>query len=216
MRILSSNLLLGRADVEAYGSLLECTDPDVVVCQELGQSQADLLADRYEYVDLHPSEEFVGRGVASRLPIQFGTIDMPGRTGTYAAITTNEGVWNMAGIHLVNPIRWPQWKAVRTRTAQLDALEAWADELGSGPQLVVGDFNASPRWPAYRRVASRWTDLVAEAIPRPERTWGWRPGWPLMLRIDHVFGTGVQATEVSVHPIAGSDHRAVLVELTAG
>jgi endonuclease/exonuclease/phosphatase (EEP) superfamily protein YafD len=34
-----------------------------------------------------------------------------------------------------------------------------------------------------------------------------------MLRIDHVFGSGVEAARVEVEPIAGSDHAAVVVDL---
>jgi endonuclease/exonuclease/phosphatase (EEP) superfamily protein YafD len=34
-----------------------------------------------------------------------------------------------------------------------------------------------------------------------------------MLRIDHVFGTGIRATEVEVHRIKGSDHAAIVADL---
>ena len=84
--------------------------------------------------------------------------------------------------------------------------------------VVAGDFNSSPAWPAYRKVATRLTDLVDEwAVAEgrePEPTWGWHVGWPRLLRIDHLFGSGLRATEVSVVPIAGSDHAAVIADLT--
>lgn len=85
------------------------------------------------------------------------------------------------------------------------------------PTLVAGDFNASPAWPAYKRVEERVTDLVGQYAERrgqtTEPTWGWRPGWPRMLRIDHVFGVGVRATAVEVRPVRGTDHAAVIVDL---
>ncbi len=60
-------------------------------------------------------------------------------------------------------------------------------------------------------------DLVADHAGRTgagtEPTWGWRPGWPRMLRVDHVFGRGVRANGVRVEPIVGSDHAAVVVDL---
>jgi endonuclease/exonuclease/phosphatase (EEP) superfamily protein YafD len=33
------------------------------------------------------------------------------------------------------------------------------------------------------------------------------------LRIDHVFGRGLLATKVTVEPVAGSDHFAVIADL---
>jgi endonuclease/exonuclease/phosphatase (EEP) superfamily protein YafD len=90
-------------------------------------------------------------------------------------------------------------------------------EDADDPVVVAGDFNATPIWPVYRKVVSRLEDLVAQHAERTgsgaEPTWGWRPGWPRMLRIDHVFGRGVKADEVRVVPIVGSDHAAVVVDL---
>ena len=88
---------------------------------------------------------------------------------------------------------------------------------GPAPVVVAGDFNATPAWPAYRQVTSRLDDLVldhkASLGAKPERTWAWRPGWPRMLRIDHVFGSGVTVFDCLVAPVAGSDHHAVVVDL---
>jgi endonuclease/exonuclease/phosphatase (EEP) superfamily protein YafD len=80
--------------------------------------------------------------------------------------------------------------------------------------------NASPSWPVYRRLAERWDDLVAgaaaEAGVKSDPTWAWRPGWPRLLRIDHVFGTGARVVRTQVEPVRGSDHAAVVVDLEFG
>jgi endonuclease/exonuclease/phosphatase (EEP) superfamily protein YafD len=77
--------------------------------------------------------------------------------------------------------------------------------------------NASPAWPFYRRMAERWDDIVARSAAdsdtNPTPTWAWRPGWPRLLRIDHVFGSGVRAVATQVVPIRGTDHAAVVVDL---
>ncbi|MCB1246114.1 MAG: endonuclease/exonuclease/phosphatase family protein, partial [Acidimicrobiia bacterium] len=76
-----------------------------------------------------------------------------------------------------------------------------------------GDMNSSPAWPVYKAMRRRWADLAVEASPEPEPTWAWRPGWRRMLRIDHVFGSGVTAETTGVHAVAGSDHHALVVDV---
>lgn len=184
---MTSNLLHGGADAARYNELLERMAPDVVVTQELGYDCAEVLTDRYVNHYLHPADDFVGRGIATNLDAVFGDIVMPVRLGTSAALQVDGQVWNLAGIHLVNPIDFPWWTSVRHRTEQLDGIARWAGSLDEGPVLIAGDFNASPRWPAYKQMTEKWLDLVAEHSDQPERTWGWRPGWRRLLRIDHVF-----------------------------
>jgi endonuclease/exonuclease/phosphatase family metal-dependent hydrolase len=116
-----------------------------------------------------------------------------------------------------NPIVFPWWRAVRQRRDQVEALLAWAHDQHTDGLIVAGDMNASPTWPLYRQLGEQFDDLprlaADSAGSSPERTWGWRPGWPRMLRIDHVFGRGINAVASSVHSIPGSDHHAVVVEI---
>lgn len=219
LRLMTANLLHDRCDVAHFTHVVEELQPDVVIAQELGPGCADVLSHTYRNHRLHPTHGFLGRGIATRFDAEFADIEMPGRSSTSATIHLPETSLRLAGIHLLNPINYPWWKTSRTRGGQIDSLFRWLDEGGEVvPVIVAGDFNASPAWPAYRRVASRLDDLVAEWAERtgtrPERTWGWRPGWPRMLRIDHVFGRGVRAEEVRVVPIRGTDHAAVVADLT--
>lgn len=216
-RLMTVNLLHDRCDVADFASALERFDPDVVVTQELGPICADVLASAYPGHRLRPALDFTGRGIATRLPATFGDVDMPGRPGTSASLDVGGGVVRLAGIHLLNPITFPWGLSVRGRGRQLRGLFEWLDEDVDTPVVVAGDFNASPRWPAYKSTAARLTDLVAERATRDglraERTWAWRPGWPRLLRIDHVFGRGVTADHVGVHTIAGTDHAPLVVDL---
>lgn len=216
IRLMTSNLLHGGADVDAFVEVLDRLKPDVVVTQELGFEYVEVLTERYSNHYLNPAEDFTGRGIATHLEAVFGDIPMPVRMGTSAALDVSGTEWNLAGIHLINPIEFPWWTSVKTRSGQLEAIDHWSLTVKE-PSIVAGDFNASPKWPAYRHMAEDRTDVVAEHLSesdeRPGRTWGWRPGWPRLLRIDHVFGSGVIAIEVSVVPIKGSDHDAVVVDL---
>jgi endonuclease/exonuclease/phosphatase (EEP) superfamily protein YafD len=89
--------------------------------------------------------------------------------------------------------------------------------------VLVGDFNATPVWPLYRRVA-REIDDVALAVARrhgrrPARTWGplWRRAPRMrLLRIDHAFARGVEVSRVRSFDVPGSDHDALCVDVALG
>jgi endonuclease/exonuclease/phosphatase family metal-dependent hydrolase len=196
--------------------VLEIIDPDVFVVQELGHKTADVIASRFPHHDLRPDLDSKGRGIASRLPAQFGEIPLPWRPGTWASVEHGSAGFLVGNIHFRNPIVFPWWRSARIRRGQLAALLAWAeDEVGDEPFVLAGDMNASPSWPIYRRLAQRWEDLVSTSAAdgQPAPTWAWRPGWPRLLRIDHVFGEGARAVTTQVVPIRGSDHAAVVVDL---
>lgn len=214
MRLITANLLHERVDTTALKELLGKVQPDVMVAQELAEPAAEVISGWFEHSSLHPSSTFTGRGIGSNLPVAFGQIEMPGRFATVATVETTHGQVTVAGMHLINPVGFPWWRAVGLRRAQLENLESWMAGV-QGPLVVAGDMNASPLWPAYKRLATGLDDLVVEAYgdePAP-RTWAWRPGWPRLLRIDHVFGRHVRSKGADVVEIAGSDHWAVIVDV---
>jgi endonuclease/exonuclease/phosphatase (EEP) superfamily protein YafD len=128
------------------------------------------------------------------------------------------GSLEIVNVHIANPIMWPPWQSLRLRRQQLDVLMAHV--APAGPRLIAGDFNASPAWPVYRRLARRLDDaalLVAKQQGvRPSRTWGPTPGTPRMLRIDHVFVEGLRPVDARLVSIPGSDHSGLLVEVELG
>lgn len=211
-RLLTANLLHERLDLRAFAAMLDSYSPDVVVFQELTAEAAAVVAERFPNLGLRPALRFAGRGIATRFPVVFGHIWMPGRHGTYAELETTDGPVRLAGVHLQNPINFPWWVTARNREAQLDGLLEWVGQ-NEPPIVVAGDFNASPAWPVYKRMASQFEDLVLAADPDPPPTWAWRPRWPRVLRIDHVFGIGVESTKVEIVPVVGSDHAAIVIDL---
>ena len=84
--------------------------------------------------------------------------------------------------------------------------------------MLVGDFNSTPLWPSYRRIASQLADAavaVAQVTGRPlVSTWGPGAGARRVLRIDHAFVRGVTALDFRVVNIAGSDHDAIVIEFS--
>jgi endonuclease/exonuclease/phosphatase family metal-dependent hydrolase len=215
---MTGNVLKDRVEPGDLGDLIDRLDPDLVFLQEITEGSARVLADRFERHCLFPSEEFEGRGVASKREAECGSIDLPWRPGTWAKVTVEGRTLVAAGVHMSNPIQSPWWRSVRERRDQMNFLFDWAVAQESDALIVAGDMNASPSWPLYRRLADRWQDLAVAAAERygegPEPTWGWRPGWPRMLRIDHIFGSGVTAVATHVEPMHGSDHHALIVDVT--
>lgn len=215
---MTANVLEDAVDTAYLGELIDRVDPDLVFLQEMTEGAAGVLASRFEHHFLFPSEEFEGRGVASKREAECGSIDLPWRPGAWAKVTVEGKTLVAAGVHMSNAIQFPWWRSIRERVDQTDALLAWTDRQDADALVIAGDMNASPVWPLYRRLADHWEDLVVAAAERsgeePEPTWGWRPGWPRMLRIDHVFGSGVTAVATKVEPIRGSDHHALIVDIT--
>ncbi|HSK06602.1 MAG TPA: endonuclease/exonuclease/phosphatase family protein [Acidimicrobiia bacterium] len=222
LRLMTANLLGVRADPSSLAEMIDGLQPDLVVTQELGPDSAAVLSDRFPHHRLRPRVDHGGNGMASLTPAEFGEVPLPWRPGLWGRVEIGGMRPIIAGVHLRNPIVMPWWRSARIRGEQLDALFAWAEGLQDrdASLVVAGDMNASPIWPVYRRLAERWDDLVAEAAARAgektDPTWAWRPGWPRLLRIDHVFGSGARAVGTRVEPVRGSDHAALIVDLEFG
>ncbi len=211
MRLLTANLYSGRASVSSFVEVLDLERPDVVVCQEVGSDAAGMLRARYSHgVATGDDHTHSGRAIVSDLPIEVTSLDMAHRPGLRTRVAIDGVEVELVGIHLANPVTGPS--AVADRRRQTRSVIEHLDAVGT-PAVVVGDLNATPLWPAYRRLRTRLRDGVADAerlrnrIPR--RTWAPKPDWPPMLRIDHVLTAGVRIDEVAVRRVEGSDHLAV-------
>jgi endonuclease/exonuclease/phosphatase (EEP) superfamily protein YafD len=128
-----------------------------------------------------------------------------------------DGALEIVNVHVSAPTQHPVWLQPVRRFRQSQRLVEYLDAEPSRPRLVVGDFNSTPAWPLYWRMASRLEDLArshaARRGTRPQRTWSRWPEGPRLLRIDHCFGRGIHPEDVQVHPVPGSDHSAVVVDL---
>lgn len=229
LRILTANLWNGRADPEAFAALVEREGVDVVCVQELAPEQAGPLAAVLPHGALEPSRDYKGMGIALRQPAEVASLPLRFRPVRAARLDPKEwpgladpvAVWN---VHVRAPHGFPQHVAWATRRAQLSGL---MDHLGAAAVerrlVVVGDFNATPIWPVYRRVARQLDDVALSDARRsgrrPARTWGpvWRHAPRLrLLRIDHAFARGVEVSQVRSLRVPGSDHDALCVDIPLG
>jgi endonuclease/exonuclease/phosphatase family metal-dependent hydrolase len=217
IRLLSCNLYNGRADPTALADVLSSTAPDVVAAQELAPNAAGVLHNALPYGRLEPSINYRGTGIALRYPAEVTPFDLPHRDGLIA--TLDPAAWPALGsalqivnLHLANPIDRPLAATRRTRRDQVAAVVRHVARTSS-PLTIVGDFNATPAWPAYRRLIRVLRDGVHDT-GSTHRTWG--PTWwsPRLLRIDHALVRGgVRVTNARTVRIRGADHSGLLVDL---
>jgi endonuclease/exonuclease/phosphatase family metal-dependent hydrolase len=220
LRLISANLRHGRADAGRFAELVREADADVVAVQELGPELAEVLAALLPHGKLEPTPDGMGMGVALRRPGAVERLPLPHRDAIVARLAPAE--WpglrehvEVMNVHISAPhTRVPQsWRDRRGQVAGLEAYLAAA----SGPRVLVGDLNATPAWPAYRRLAS-WLDDAALSVAAregraPARTWGPGPGTPRLLRIDHVLSDALEVHALRVVSLPGSDHSAVVVDV---
>jgi endonuclease/exonuclease/phosphatase family metal-dependent hydrolase len=218
---MTANLWSRRGDPAAFRELLESVQPDVLAVQELGPRQAEAIQAVLPYGRLEPRDDYEGMGIALRHEAAMDAVPLPRRPARIARL--GPGVWpgletpvEIVNVHVLAPHAYPPWRSFQTRAGQMSALARWLDEHPHGARVVCGDLNATPVWPAYRRLAERLTDVVHAHARReggrPRRTWGPWHGAPRLLRIDHVFASGGRVLDLRAFEVAGSDHSALAVD----
>ncbi len=213
MRLVTVNLYNGRVVPRDFERFLDEYRPDVVCAQEVGPDAGRILERRFRYGAVSPSLEFAGRALVSVHPMRAEPFALAFRGGYRGSLDLEGRPTDVLTIHLANPLEG--LTGVRARRAQLDGIEPQISTMTRG--VLAGDMNATPWWPAYRRLAARLTDGVSEWAEREgvraPPTWARYPSWPALLRIDHVFTRALDVTAARVARIAGLDHRALVVDL---
>jgi endonuclease/exonuclease/phosphatase (EEP) superfamily protein YafD len=225
LRVLTANLLAGRAVAEALVELVRRQHADVLFVQELTDEAAAGLQ-RAGLGDLLPhrvtqSTPNGTRGsIYARYPLRGGSLAAPASAARCTArLDLPSGQSGQSGqsvqlacIHAAPPK--PPWypSATARWRSQLAALPA----PGEGPCILAGDFNATLDHAQFRRLLrSGWADAASQVGHGLSPTWGPQPGRrPILLAIDHVLTDRRCAVlTTSAHRLAGSDHRALHAEL---
>ena len=229
LRLLTANLLGGRATAEALVDLASRKQADVVFVQELTDGAADRLK-RAGLTDLLPhtvrpvtAPGRLGTGIYSRYRISaelspdLNTVP-PGSRPLSAArsivqldLPSGQSV-RLACIHTQPPK--PPW--LPAATARWRDQQSALPAPGDAPVILAGDFNATLDHAPFRRILDLgYADAASQTGRGLVMTWGPRPHrWPALLAIDHVLvdrRCAVLAT--SAHLLPGSDHRAVYAEI---
>jgi endonuclease/exonuclease/phosphatase family metal-dependent hydrolase len=225
IRVLTANLLFGRADAKALLALVRDHRVDVLALQEYtkeaeeGLEQAG-IADLLPYREGHPADGGGGSAVYARFPLNGGGVrtNPCGFLQAYATVAVPGArpvVFESA--HPAAPSEVKQLDCWRTDLAGEPAA-ADPPATPDGPvRVLAGDFNSTLDHRALRRLVGRGYRDAAETVGKGlVGTWGPYDGSLVPpVTIDHILvdrRIGVRA--VSVHGIPASDHRAVFAELT--
>ena len=219
LRVVTANLLAGRAGAGVVAGLVCRQRADVLFVQELtGEAAAGLqragLGDLLPYRVTQPVPHGARGGIYARYPLRGGPLAAPVPAARCAArldLPSGQFV-QLACIHAAPPK--PPWSPGATARwrSQLAALPA----PGEGPRILAGDFNATLDHAQFRRLLrSGWADAASQAGHGLSPTWGPRPGRrPALLAINHVLiDRRCAVLTTSTHWLAGSDHRALYAEL---
>ena len=220
LRVLTINLLEGRAAGGQLVELVRSTGADVLFLQELSEDAVCRLK-QSGLSDLLPHEvtdiigyRYRGSGIYARYPLRPGLTIGP----SYASQPTArlDLPWGrsvqLVCVHPHPPM--PPWHA--------PAAPRWRYELaalpppGDLPVILAGDYNATLDHAEFRRLLRLGhVDAASQVGNGLVPTWGPEPhGRPALLPFDHVLidpRCAVLAT--STHEIADSDHRALYAEL---
>jgi endonuclease/exonuclease/phosphatase (EEP) superfamily protein YafD len=216
LRVLTINLLVGRADPEAVVARVRQADLDVLFVQELTiDAQTRLKQAGLEDLLPHAQVEHKdggprGSGIYSRFPLTEGT-PLPLTFACQPAAVLELPDGQQVDLVCVHP---------RAPAMERGGSVQWRSELGvlpapgKLPRLVAGDFNATPDHAAFRDILRRgYVDAAIQTGESLTRTWG-RPRREPLLTLDHVLASrGCAVLACSVHAIPGSDHRAVYAEI---
>jgi endonuclease/exonuclease/phosphatase (EEP) superfamily protein YafD len=217
IRLMTANLLYENgATAASLSRAIQDVRPDVLAVQELTAPLTPTLEAQFPHHFATQADIAVGMG--ARRPVTWRELPMPHRGAVVAAL--DPGHWpefagpvEIIAVHLRNPIGLRPRSAARDRADQIGSVERVVAASPATRHVVCGDMNATPAWPAYRRLARSLSDGIAPATGRPRRTWAPLRSGPRLLRIDHVFVSGVSVVAATALRVAGSDHHALVVDL---
>jgi endonuclease/exonuclease/phosphatase (EEP) superfamily protein YafD len=227
LRVVAYNTFVGAPDAEHVLALVDETEPDVLLLQEVFAPREEALVAALE--DSHPhhrvdrSEGVGAVMVLSRHPIEdvVPVVDTTARSrGTSIVHLDVDGRRiQVASLHLISPcpacgptLAGRLQLEDTVRRAEVEAVLAQLDP--AVPAVVGGDLNSGERSAAYRRlVAAGFTDPQRDVGSGMGFTWPAEARVPPLVRIDWVLVRDLRATSASVHRGTGSDHRAVVVDV---
>ncbi|MDR1710535.1 MAG: endonuclease/exonuclease/phosphatase family protein [Propionibacteriaceae bacterium] len=217
IRVFSSNLFYGQADIAALAEQLDTAKPDVVVFTEITKRDYPAIEEALQktlpYHAGYPAEAYsvAGAAIFSKYPLDIiDTTESAAYECFAVAVSDPDGRFVLAGVHASSPVygtdRW---------LTDASAISAMAGRQMGGPLVVAGDFNATLEHLSLRRIlAAGLTDAADESGT------GWLPTWPTLdwpaplIGIDHVLTNRyLAAKSVYAVNIKGTDHAAVVADL---
>jgi endonuclease/exonuclease/phosphatase (EEP) superfamily protein YafD len=230
VRVLTLNSRGGSADVAALLAVLRQHAVDVLAVQELTWDLVRRLGEAglgglLPHSHLDPRPDAPGTGLWARWPLT-PLESVPGMAAAAPRARTEPVPGRpvvLTSVHPLTPMR------DRGYTWQRDLARLLPLAQDSGPQVVMGDFNASRDHRPFRDLlAAGFVDCADAARHRTWPGFTWPVSWdlysdrenqrfpdrraPALMRLDHVLVSRAASTVHAARPVrvAGTDHHAVL------
>ena len=217
LRVMTANLLHGRADAAALLALARDSRADVLALQELTPDAVAAL-DAAGMRTLFPHRVFrdepggSGSGIAATVPLRQIVLIEQSTLEQVSVVADLSGPQDVeiTSVHVFPGV--VSASAMTTWERELEALPT--PDPGGRPRILAGDFNATLDHTAFTRLIDRgyWdaAELTGEGL-RP--TWSQYPFGP-PVTIDHVLmDRRISASSLAVYEVPGTDHHAVVTEL---
>jgi endonuclease/exonuclease/phosphatase (EEP) superfamily protein YafD len=218
LRVLTANLLGECADPAALVATAREQRVDLLAVQELTPAAVERLDEAgigevFPHRALHPAPRSHGSGIFSRYPLSNGAVRVhPCQKRQSSATVAVPGAGPLR-VESAHPSA-PNFHNTACWRNDLRAQPAAGD--GGPPAILLGDFNATLDHGLLRRVIAAGYRDAGAATGR-----GLRPTWPFAIHhyppvtLDHVLvDRRLGITQYTVIKVPGSDHRAVLTEVT--
>ncbi len=216
IRVLHANVLRANRRHDDLLALIELSDPDVVVLQEMNDRwmrELSSIRQRLPHVISDPREDNFGLAVFSRYPLEnteIATFGSAGVRSIVCEIEVDDRRLTIVTTHLLQPVTG---RRSRLRDEQL-AVAARRVKGIQGPVILVGDLNAT-MWSRPYLALVRETGLVNARAGR-----GTKPTWPtslpefMRIPIDHcLHSPETDVISFQIGEDIGSDHLPLIVDL---
>ncbi len=214
LRAMLINVNTRSGDPQRVAAAVAELAPDVLALEEVNQQWLEDLGPSlagFAHSVAEPRDDNFGIALFSRFPVTRSRIAWIGE----AEVPSAEAVIRTPGgpctVLVTHPLPPGGGEYSRLRNAQLAALPAWVREA-EPPVLLLGDLNASPWSPHFRRL------LRDSGLQDSARGWGVQPTWPvfnplLRIPIDHALHSpGIGIVRRAIGPDVGSDHFPLIVD----
>jgi endonuclease/exonuclease/phosphatase (EEP) superfamily protein YafD len=219
LTVLAANVLVGKADTGALATLLEREAPDLVSLPEAGPDYRDKLLPLVAGLGYRAWASSApgtsdGEGVVMLVADRMGDVTVTtGRELRHRYLRATGGALGARRFYAVHPeapmspVRTERWRADLAHIAE------WCQEYPA--PIVAGDFNATADNALFRdglghchSAADGTGRGLVGTFPASLPPW-------CGIQIDHVLvPDGAMTTRFAVLPIADSDHRGVLAEIS--
>lgn len=220
LRVMTSNLYLGRGDARTVVRLVREQGVDVLGLEELTPEEVARLDAAglrrllpHRNVDARPGAG--GTGLYSRFPLTrrkpYNSLDINGEPRALVRVP-GARPFELQVIHPPPPIHGqaPQWRHMLSELPKPGVGDGGSAR--GAPQMLIGDFNATLDHAQLRDLLDDGYVDAADATGKGyETTWPAGRRFPPEITIDHVLlDPRMRAEDVSVWLVPRSDHRALL------